>query len=91
MSIHDHLPRYRCHKLVRAAFITKVGTEVKQGLNGTCRALTLAVDGKEMTVDCPVSMFTRYEPKVDDVYVVYANDYASISPRAEFDAGYSRL
>lgn len=83
----DLLPQYRSHKVVRAAPIVKVvGTQIW---------LDVGADKPHLIVPVEPGMFARYTPVAGDMLVVYANqdgtEYRSISPRAEFDAGYTKL
>jgi hypothetical protein len=74
------LPWYRSHKRVRAAKIVTV--------NGT--RLTIEADGRRDIIVVDDKMLVRYTPVPGDFYVLYRDNYASISPRSEFDDGYKR-
>ena len=80
------LPQYRCHKIVSALQIA----HIEGGANGAPATILfanptftpVAVDGE---------MFRRYFPKPGDYYVVYEDGYASISPQAAFETGYTEV
>jgi hypothetical protein len=78
------LPRYTCHKKVRALHLNNVGW----------------IDGKMMLYpmergyppfEAPAGYETRCNASPDDpgVYVVYDDGYASWSPTKVFDEGYT--
>lgn len=84
------LPRYRCHKIVRAAKITRVS----YGNGGTL--LTVAVPrpgGRQESAELAVSTewSQKHNPDVGGYVVVYADGYTSFSPAEAFEAGYTLL
>lgn len=86
-DIAPKLARWRSHKLVRAARIL--------GFAGADHASTRMVlelaDGETAEVAPASNMFVRYQPVAGDYYVVYDDDYASISPAKAFEEGYDRI
>lgn len=88
MSFHTgkaalEMPRYRCHKIVQALEIAS-WSEIEGGYQ-----LDFGDDWTEVNV--MESMFARYKPVSGDFYVLYEDDYASISPRQAFLDGYTRI
>ncbi len=84
--VGPQLPVWQSHKTVRAARIHEVnGNRISLLIpmqNGPDRiAVTTAAD----------KMFARYMPVPGDYYVVYDDDYASISPKKAFEDGYHKL
>lgn len=79
------LKPYTCHKKVRAAEITSVGSYATNVSGALVRPVTLNHD---LTVDLPDVMFERYMPLRGDYLVVYEDGYQSFSPRKAFLDGY---
>lgn len=78
----DDLQQYQSIKRVLAGEITEVvmdGCYVK-GIGGSA---TLRI--------YPQNMIARYTPVVGDYWVVYADGYQAISPRAAFEGGYVKF
>lgn len=74
------LPQWKSHKEVWAGRI--------EGLDGdqiSVRASPILL----LTVKAAPGMFARYTPAIGDFYVVYADGYAAISPKAAFEEGYT--
>jgi len=74
------LPKYRSHKIVRAAKITEIG-----------RSRTLffgEIGGSEFLTD---EWMKRFKPEVGGYYVVYEDGYTSYSPAKAFEEGYTRI
>jgi hypothetical protein len=83
MSVENLMPKYRCHKKVRAAKIAKV-----EG-----RELVLVVHGPTVyTLRCPVTeaFIAKHNPVAGGYYVVYEDGYRSFSPAATFEGRYTR-
>lgn len=79
MSASAEMPRYQCHKQVWALQI--------RGVDG----YRLAFDEGYAALHVEPEMFARYTPVPGDYYVVYPDGYKSISPKAAFEDGYTRL
>lgn len=76
------LPRWQCHKKVdgdKIAAITDLGTSAR--LHLAC--------GVSITVDA--TWLARHRAEVGGYYVVYDDAYASFSPPAAFESGYSLI
>lgn len=81
-QMSKEMPRYLCHKEVRALEIASM-KPVALGYE-----LTFVEDGyAPITVDD--AFCARGKPNAGDFYVVYDDSYASWSPRAAFLDGYS--
>ena len=76
------LPMWKCHKIVEAAPITEVvpaGCYVDQG------------NGAGYLVIVPENFAARGAPTVGDYLVRYEDGCTSWSPKAVFEAGYTRI
>lgn len=76
------LAKWQSHKVVRAGRIVSVSDD---------RVDVEGWDGAILVMIPLSNMFARYRPVPGDYWVEYDNNYASISPRAAFEAGYRRL
>ncbi len=85
------LPRYKCHKEVRALKIADIGNPNQPGAEDDgSRMIVPAEEGyAPFTVDH--SYMSKHKPEVGGYYVVYADGYQSYSPAAAFESGYSRI
>ncbi len=80
------LPKYKCHKEVRAL---KIAAIYYPGLDGSV-VLSFAEPGYEpKPVDS--DWVYKHAPKVGGYLVVYDDGYLSFSPRAAFEEGYTRI
>lgn len=85
------LPKWRSHKIVEAAQINAIEPDwllLDPGGSDATRAL--------IRVPIAPGLFARGRPKLGDYFVRYENadgsgHYDSWSPKAEFEAGYTRL
>ena len=75
------LPEYICHKIVRAAKITRI----KQYEDGSW---SLIFDDIGVIQDLPKGWISRFKPETGGYYVVYADGYTSFSPAKAFEEGY---
>jgi hypothetical protein len=85
----SELPRYRCHKVVRAAKIVRVGRVEGEMSDSGLRVLVFEEPLGEMVVSA--QFVTKHVPRAGQMLVIYEDDYQSISPAAAFEAGYTRL
>lgn len=76
------LPRYQCHKIVRAAKILIVIHDEGKTL------LDLQGAG---AVEVSADFVTKHTPKAGGYFVVYEDGYQSWSPAEAFEEGYTRL
>jgi len=92
-SLNDSLlPRYQCHKIVRAAKITRIAEEqVMPSWLLFFDDLPPLSPGAILQANVSLAWFQKHEPKVGGYYVLYDDGYESFSPAEAFEAGYSRL
>lgn len=84
MSDNPKMPRYLCHKRVSALQIRTVA------FSGGWMTLYFMEPGFA-SIKCDPAFMARYTPVSGDYYVIYDDNYASISPRKAFEDGYSRI
>ncbi len=83
------MPRYRCHKEVRAVRISDRHTIIHAD-----NSVSLAIDERDGggMVRVEHAVVQRHFPQPGDYLVVYEPDgYRSISPRQAFEEGYTRI
>jgi len=78
------LPRWRCHKVVRAAKIRRI-IQLPGG------GAVLLFDEAVKEIDVEEAWITKHAPSGDGYYVVYEDGYASWSPAAAFESGYDLI
>lgn len=79
------LPKYQCHKIVRAAKITRMVENDRE------HSLDMRLEGIEGYVSLSLNWGRKHQPQVGGYYVAYEDGYTSYSPAAAFDAGYAPL
>jgi hypothetical protein len=81
----SELARWQSHKVVRAGKVISLtfGVQVSVSVE--------AADGGYTVIDVPSKVFARGRPEPGDYFVVYDDGYQSWSPKAIFEAGYTRL
>lgn len=91
------LPRYRCHKVVQAAKITRI-TDPPKGLEHSGKILSLSLPpdahGRErpqLFIFVTMNWIERHSPRIGGYYVVYKDGYASFSPAEAFEEGYTLI
>ena len=84
MTIGAGMPRYTSHKTVYALKIKSVARQ----LDGDA-FITPAEDGYAPFM-ADVDYVAKHCPEAGGYYVVYADGYASFSPAAAFESGYTR-
>ena len=77
------LPKYRCHKEVRAA---KIAT-IKTPTNGT--GVLIFEDENLWRVTVSKEYMQKHQPYEGGYYVKYADGYESFSPADAFEEGYT--
>lgn len=80
------LPRWQCHKVVRAAKITALGLPTSGGM-----VLELGELGTTFVTDEWVGKHTADLSVIGSYLVVYADGYTSLSPAKAFEEGYTLL
>lgn len=82
---HPALPQWQCHKVVQAAQIDIIRDQhVPDG--GAILTLTGGI-----TVKVDATWVARNTARVGGYYVVYEDGYASYSPQAAFEGGYTLM
>jgi hypothetical protein len=77
------LKTYDCHKTVRAGKISAI-------VQRTVEFTDLHVEGMEgFSVIAPRAWMEKHQPEVGGYYVQYNDGYASYSPAAAFEEGYT--
>lgn len=85
-DVTDHLPRYRSHKIVRAAQIAWWHQSGIGPIN-----VHVSIDGTRHVIEALPNTFARGAAVVGDYLVVYDDGYISWSPRKAFEDGYTRV
>lgn len=83
MTAQVEMPQYQCHKKVWAL-------KIKAVERGAITLLHFEEPGYA-PVSVSYSWDTKYEPEAGGYYVVYEDGYASVSPAATFESGYTRI
>ena len=96
MSVEFSLPRYKCHKEVRALKIANIETDgeiaAKEGREATAAGATLSfVENGYTPVYVDAKWRIKHEPHAGGYYVIYEDGYKSFSPAEAFEGGYTRL
>ena len=87
------MPRYKCHKEVRALKITDVKMKPvgPTGLPGVLGS-ALHFDGSGfIPIDVSAAWMAKHEPVAGGYYVVYEDGYSSFSPAKAFVDGYTLI
>lgn len=91
MEREKQMPKYRCHKTVRALKIVAVQdpTKAECETDGS-RVLIFAEEGfPPRRVDC--DYVRKHRPQPGGYYVQYEDGYQSFSPAEPFEAGYTKI
>jgi len=83
----EGLPRYRCHKVVRAVKILSMGLEGEDSHPVVIPAHPND-DGDSEPIPVSHEWVEKHDPKVGGYLVVYEDGYMSFSPAEAFEAGY---
>lgn len=89
---NPQLPEWKCHKIVRGAKIIGIPMSVRHDPElGIVHDFVVDLgDGVPTPFAVKPAVVNRYFPVVGDYVVVYQGGYVSVSPRAEFEDGYTR-
>lgn len=79
----SQLPEWKCHKVVRAAKITKADYGHFQ--------IQVEVDGNTVTVEPGSTYFAQHKPHEGGYVVAYKDGYLSYSPAVAFEEGYTKI
>lgn len=84
------LPKYKCHKEVRALKIARIDPYLAGGT--VPDGLMLVPEDKQYSSFALTDEFVRWHnPQPGGYYVVYEDGYCSYSPAEVFEAGYTRI
>jgi hypothetical protein len=88
------LPKYKCHKEVRALKIADVKDVGNRSGNGELTEIVKEISFIEDGYD-PIRVdgrwWGKHQPKPGGYYVVYADGYVSFSPAEAFEGGYTKI
>lgn len=80
------LPKYVCHKEVRAAKITEIESHESDGTGSHTMKFGEIGCSKFLTDEWK----ERFKPEVGGYFVQYKDGYTSFSPAAAFESGYTK-
>lgn len=80
------MPRYRCHKEVRALKIAHIG----EG-EGDDSSWLYPADVGYRAIEVSPEYMAKHKPKAGGYYVVYNDGYKSFSPAEAFEEGYKPI
>lgn len=81
------LPKYKCHKVVRAAKITEIESHESDG-TGSHTMIFGEIGARKFLTD---EWKDRFKPEVGGYFVQYEDGYTSFSPAEAFESGYSKM
>ena len=87
------LPKYKCHKEVRAAKITQVIVHDPPP-GAKCEGGFLFYDqGRDLagTIEVSAEYLDKHKPEIGGYYVLYEDGYESYSPAKAFEGGYTLI
>lgn len=94
-DLHSNMPRYRCHKEVRALKVKQVivhdppaGMACQGGFLFFEKATRLSFDPH---VGVSLEFLQKHDPQPGGYYVLYEDGYTSFSPAQAFESGYTRI
>ena len=96
-SASAQMPRYQSHKKVWALEIKEIRPDMPPMPEGSGWAgladhyLITPADAGYAPLRVEGKVFSRYMPVPGDFYVVYDDGYKSVSPRAAFLDGYTKI
>ena len=82
MSKTENMQQWQSHKRVRAEQIIDIGVNARDEAVLTFLTHRITVEDAWMV---------RFVPRIGGYFVVYPDGYASYSPRAAFESGYTRV
>jgi hypothetical protein len=85
MGISREMPKYVCHKQVRALKIAGFVADIHGGVY-----FQPAEEGYDK-VPLSAEYVAKHRPEVGGYYVVYEDGYKSYSPAAAFESGYTAV
>jgi len=86
MGYQVEMPKYKCHKEVRAAKIT--GYAEFNSKNRTAVLFFGDIGGR---AEVTAAWMEKHKPEEGGYFVIYEDGYTSFSPAEAFEGGYSRF
>ena len=92
-SIYSELPRWKSHKIVRAAQILEIEIQAANAWRVNLDIGTAPGASQPSTLGTLLhrDAVASKQPSVGDYFVLYEDGYKSWSPKAAFEEGYARL
>lgn len=92
----QEMPRYQCHKKVRALKIGSIEHKPNPDQSGKTGSSSYGAiihpdDKKYAAFDVSAEYICKHRPMSGGYYVVYEDGYESYSPAEVFESGYSKL
>lgn len=84
----SQLPKYQCHKQVRAFKIAQITKGCEECGDGS---ILIPEGGINAGFMVQKDWMEKHSPEVGGYYVVYDSDYSSYSPADAFESGYSLI
>lgn len=85
------MPRYRCHKEVHALKIEEVIDPTYEGDESDGSRILRFEEYAYAPILVDGDYVNKHKPEAGGYYVVYEDGYASFSPAAPFESGYTRI
>ncbi len=94
-SVQDQreLPRYKCHKIVRALKIAYIVRDNEDDPNAETDGSAMLIPASDGYAPFPVGSeyIRKHNPEKGGYYVVYKDGYTSYSPAKAFEEGYTLI
>ena len=95
MNAERELPKYKCHKEVRALKIKQVDEYAEGEVGGSdtdpAGGVLRFEDSNYPGISVDQAYMEKHNPQIGGYYVVYADGYKSFSPAEAFETGYSLI
>ncbi|WP_247437640.1 Gp49 family protein [Photobacterium damselae] len=91
VSIENVMQKYKCSKVVSAAEIVSVASKCE--IDGSLSLIIADPENEDLRLPylAHSDLTVRYKPQVGDYIIMYSGGYISISPKEEFERGYSLI
>lgn len=89
MNVSCEMPKYVCHKTVRALKIKQLSKASRT--DGSIQTIIYPEDEGFAPFELEASYVAKHNPQKGGYYVVYEDGYKSYSPAAAFKNGYTRV
>lgn len=96
MNASIELPKYRCHKQVWALLIAAIQPKASpdptgQSMAASYGAVIVPANDRYAPLEVSAEYVMKHNPEPGGYYVLYEDGYASYSPAAPFESGYSLI